>query len=120
MKIDDNDKNNYNINTEPPTPELKNDQKLNNNDDYETNNPESKIQIITNPIWLSVSESAKLGGVQTKTIRRAIKSNNIRFKILGNRYLIELKSLIVFMKSNKKLENKFNSLGIGQYIEKWR
>jgi excisionase family DNA binding protein len=74
---------------------------------------------IKNPLWLSVSEAAKLGGVQTKTIRRAIKSNNLRYKIFGNRYLINLESLIAFSYTKRKLMNKLNEHGLGQYIEKW-
>ena len=74
---------------------------------------------IKNPIWLSVSEAAKLGGVQTKTIRRAIKSNHLRYKVIGNRYLINLESLIAFSYSNRKLRNKLSEYGLGQYIEKW-
>ena len=74
---------------------------------------------IKNPLWLSVSEAAKLGGVQTKTIRRAIKSNNLRYKVVGNRYSINLESLIAFSYTKKKLKNKLNEYGLGQYIEKW-
>ena len=74
---------------------------------------------IKNPIWLAVSEAAKLGGVQTKTIRRAIKSNHLRYKVIGNRYLINLESLIAFSYTKKKLMNKLNKYGLGQYIEKW-
>jgi len=71
---------------------------------------------IKNPLWLAVSEAAKLGGVQTKTIRRAIKSNHLRYKVIGNRYLINLESLIDFSYSNRKLKNKLNEYGLGQYI----
>ncbi|MDD5031780.1 MAG: excisionase family DNA-binding protein [Patescibacteria group bacterium] len=74
---------------------------------------------IKNPLWLSVSEAAKLGGVQTKTIRRAIKSNNTRYKIIGNRYLINLESLIAFLYTKRKLKNKLNEYGLGQYIKEW-
>jgi len=77
------------------------------------------VKNIKNPLWLSVSEAAKLGGVQTKTIRRAIKSNHLRYKIIGNRYLINLESLIAFSYSNRKLMNKLNEYGLGQYIKEW-
>lgn len=71
-------------------------------------------------IWLSVSEAAKLGGVQTKTIRRAIQFNNVKYKIIGNRYSIEFLSLITFLHSKTKLKNKLNQFGLGQYIEQWK
>ena len=75
---------------------------------------------ITHPIWLGISECAKLGGVQTKTIRRALKSGKLKYKIVGNRYLIDLKSLVLYLRSTKKLHNKLKKDGIGQYIEKWK
>ncbi len=75
---------------------------------------------IKKPIWLSVSEAAKIGGVQTKTIRRAIQSKVIKYKIIGNRYLIELASLITYLLTKTKLKNKLNQFGIGQYIEQWK
>ncbi|MBL7057833.1 hypothetical protein ISS03_00705 [Patescibacteria group bacterium] len=73
-----------------------------------------------NAIWLSVSEAAKLGGIQTKTIRRAIQSNIIEYRVVKNRYSIELKSLIFFLYSNVKLKNKLNTNGIGQFVDKWK
>lgn len=72
------------------------------------------------PIWLSVSESAKIGGVNNKTIRRAIQNKNLKYKIVNNRYFIDIKSLVIYLYSNKKLINKLNQYGLGQYIEKWR
>ncbi len=74
---------------------------------------------IINPIWLSVSEAAKLGGVQTKTVRRAIQSKVIKYKIVRNRYLIDFKSLIVYLHTKTKIKNKLNQFGVGQYIDKW-
>jgi hypothetical protein len=74
---------------------------------------------INNTIWLSVSEAAKLGGVQTKTIRRALKAE-LKFKIIKNRYQIELGSLLTFVYSNKKLANKFIDNGLGQYVALWK
>lgn len=71
-----------------------------------------------NALWLSVSEAAKLGGVQTKTIRRALKAE-LKFKIIKNRYQIELGSLLTFVYSNKKLQNKFLDNGLGQYVGVW-
>lgn len=75
---------------------------------------------VISPLWLSMSEAAKLGGVQTKTVRRAIKSNSVKFKVKNNRYLIDLASLIVYLHIKTKLKNKFNQLGLGQYVEKWK
>lgn len=79
------------------------------------------IKEVNNPIWLSVSEAADLGGVQDKTIRRAIKSgNHLKYKIVKNRYHIELTSLLNFLQQNTKLKNKLNNFGLGQYVSQWR
>jgi len=74
---------------------------------------------LTNPLWVSVSEAAKLGGVQTKTIRRAISGGLITYRIRGNRYLIDFGSLLNFLRSRTKLNNKLRKFGLGQYVETW-
>ncbi|MFA5644599.1 MAG: helix-turn-helix domain-containing protein [Patescibacteria group bacterium] len=71
-------------------------------------------------IWLSVSESAKLSGVDNKTIRRAIKNKKLRYKVSGNRYAIRLISIIEFSHDNTKIRNKFYSQGLGQYVDKFK
>ncbi|RLC36906.1 hypothetical protein DRH27_04525 [Candidatus Falkowbacteria bacterium] len=73
-----------------------------------------------NPVLLSVSEAAKIGGVTDKTIRRAIQAKKLNYKIVNNRYQIDLTSLIKYLYTTTKLKNKLNINGIGQYIEKWR
>ena len=78
-----------------------------------------KKKVIPNPLWLSISESAKIGGVQNKTIRRAIQSKAIKYVIKGNRYSVDLASLIAYLHSKKKLMNKLKQFGIGQYIKEW-
>jgi len=80
---------------------------------------EKKERKIIAPLWLSVSEAAKLGGVQNKTVRRAIQSNAVKFRIISNRYQIDLKSLIIYLHSNKKLNNKLLQNGLGQYVDKY-
>jgi hypothetical protein len=71
---------------------------------------------IPNPIWLLISEAAKLGGVQQKTIRRAILAKTVKYKIVKNRYLVELSSVAKYLDSNTKLKNKFKNFGLGQYL----
>ena len=71
---------------------------------------------IPNPIWLLISEAAKLGGVQQKTIRRAILAKTVKYKIVKNRYLVELSSVVKYLESNTKLKNKFKNFGLGQYF----
>ena len=69
------------------------------------------------PLWVSVSEAAKMGGVQTKTIRRAIEGGLVKFQIKNNRYLLELGSVFKFLAKSPKLKNKFWSRGVAQYFK---
>lgn len=91
-----------------------NDIKSDNTSDHDLSNE------IIKPIWLSVSEGAKLGGVQTKTIRRAIQYNYVKYKIVSNRYLIDFPTLITYLHTKTKLKNKLNQFGLGQYVDKWK
>ena len=75
---------------------------------------------IANPLWVSVSEAAKFGGVKTKTIRRAIQGELLRYMIVRNRYLIDFSSVIHFLLKKTKLKNKLNQHGVGQYVDKWK
>jgi hypothetical protein len=70
-------------------------------------------------IWLSVSECAKLGGVEPKTIRRALKKD-LRFKIVRNRYRIDFSSLVKYLRQSTKLKNKLEKNGLGQYVAAWK
>jgi hypothetical protein len=88
--------------------------------DKTTNKEELINDKIVNPLWLSVSEAAKFGGIKTKTIRRAIQGGILRYKIVKNRYLIDFSSVIHFLLNKTKLKNKLNQHGIGQYIDKWK
>ena len=74
---------------------------------------------VKSPVWLSVSEAAKIGGVQSKTIRRAIQDNQVKYKIVGNRYLIDFSTLLNYLRAKTKLKNKLNQFGLGQYVDKW-
>lgn len=80
-----------------------------------------QIKKVNSPIWVSVSEAASLGGVQGKTIRRAIKTDpNLLFRIVKNRYQIEFGSLLSFLHKNTKLNNKLKDFGLGQYVTEWK
>ena len=74
---------------------------------------------VSQPLWLSLSLAAQLGGIKPKTIRRAIEQDWIKFKIEHNRYLINCASLIRYLNSRTKLKNKFDTQGLGQYVKKW-
>jgi len=73
-----------------------------------------------NTIRLSVSETAKLFGVDQKTIRRAIKNQEIRYIVVRGRYKINLASALKWSQNRPTIRNKNNKYGIGQYVEKWK
>ncbi len=75
---------------------------------------------VEQPLWISVSEAAKFGGVQTKTIRRAIEAETVKFIVSKNRYHINLSSLISYLLKTTKLKNKFIKKGLGQYVDSWK
>jgi len=92
----------------------------NNQKELNDSNNDGLNNEITKPIWLSVSEAAKIGGVQDKTIRRAIQYNYVKYKIVSNRYLIDFSTLITYLHTKTKLKNKFDQFGLGQYVDKWK
>jgi AraC-like DNA-binding protein len=77
-------------------------------------------KIIKHPIWLLISEAAKLAGVSNKTIRRAIKeTEGLSFCIINGRYYVELLSMIEYLEKSTKLKNRLNIFGLGQYVKEY-
>ena len=73
-----------------------------------------------NPIWLTMAEAAKLGGVQKRTVKRALRAGLIKYRIVESRYQINFRSALIYLFSKRKLWNKLKKFGIGQYVEKWK
>ncbi len=73
-----------------------------------------------NLIRLSVSEAAKIFGVSTQTIRRAIGEEKLHYVVVQNRYKISFESLVKWSQSTARIRNKANTLGIGQFVTQWR
>ena len=71
-------------------------------------------------IRVSVSEAARLFGIDTKTIRRALANNELRYVVVRGRYRINFESLLKWSQSRIKLSNKLEGKGIGQYVDKWK
>lgn len=71
-------------------------------------------------IRLSISESAKLFGVDQKTIRRALKKQEIRYIIVRGRYKLNFDSLLKWSQKKPTIKNKSDKYGIGQYVDKWK
>ena len=98
---------------------IKNNKKPKKSSKAKNNNSILEIEVST-PLWLSVSEAAKIGGITSKTIRRALSIKAIKYKVVKNRYSLDFASIIKFLNTKTKLKNKLNQKGIGQYIVKWR
>ncbi|MBD3311228.1 MAG: helix-turn-helix domain-containing protein [Candidatus Magasanikbacteria bacterium] len=71
-------------------------------------------------VRVSVSEAARLFGVNPQTIRRAIKSQDITYIVVGGRYKINFESLVKWSQNRTTIKNKSNNRGIGQYVDKWK
>ncbi|HTW96303.1 MAG TPA: hypothetical protein VMD74_01430, partial [Candidatus Methylomirabilis sp.] len=73
-----------------------------------------------NPIWLTMNETAILGGIQKRTVKRALRAGLIKYRIVTGRYQVNFTSALIFFHSRKKIWNKVKDVGLGQYVEKWR
>jgi len=71
-------------------------------------------------IRVSVSEAARLFGVNPQTIRRAIQSQEITYIVVADRYKINFESLVKWSQKKTTVKNKSNTKGIGQFVEKWK
>lgn len=85
--------------------------------------PNIKDQINQEPkemIRVSISEAARLFGVNSQTIRRAIASQEITYVVVAGRYKINFESLVKWSQHRTTIKNKLAKQGIGQYVEKWK
>lgn len=73
-----------------------------------------------NVIRISVSEAARLFGVDQKTIRRAIKAQQIKYIVVQGRYKINFESLLEWSQGKTTTKNKLAKIGIGQYVDNWK
>ena len=84
--------------------------------DKNTKTPEKTKEIVR----VSISEAAKLFGVNTQTVRRAIKNQEITYVVVAGRYKLNFESLVRWSQQKTTLRKKANTHGIGQYVDKWR
>ena len=73
-----------------------------------------------NILRLSPSQAAQLFGVNERTIRRAIKLQQLRYVVVRGRYKINFESLVEWSQKNASRQDKLNNDGIGKYVEKWK
>ena len=71
-------------------------------------------------VRLSVSEAARLFGVSQRTIRRAIKDEELTYVVVQGRYKINFESLLRWSQRTTTARNKRDKAGIGQYVDKWK
>lgn len=71
------------------------------------------------PVRVSVSEASRLFGVSSKTIRQALKNNEIRYIVTQGRYKINFESLLLWSQQSTRRRNLLAHQGVGQYVDKW-
>ena len=71
-------------------------------------------------VRVSISEAARLFGVSSQTIRRAIKDQEITYVVVAGRYKVNFESLVKWSQAKTTLKNKRDNRGIGQYVDKWK
>ncbi len=71
-------------------------------------------------IRVSISEAARLFGVNSQTIRRAIAAQEITYVIVSGRYKVNFESLVKWSQHHTTVKNKLANRGIGQFVEKWK
>ena len=80
------------------------------------NKPNKEKEIIR----VSISEGARLFGVNPQTIRRAIQNQEIVYIIVAGRYKLNFESLVRWSQAKTTIKNKSDQQGIGQYVSKWK
>ncbi|OIO52581.1 hypothetical protein COY93_04665 [Candidatus Uhrbacteria bacterium CG_4_10_14_0_8_um_filter_58_22] len=73
-----------------------------------------------NVIRVSVSEAARLFGVSTKTVRRAIADGEITYVVVRGRYKVSFESLVKWSQHRPSVRTKLDEDGIGQFVGQWK
>jgi excisionase family DNA binding protein len=77
--------------------------------------------MVTQPlVRLSISEAAKLFGVSTRTIRRAIAEEAVTYIVVQGRYKVNFESLLRWSQETTTVRNKRDKKGIGQFVDQWK
>jgi len=74
----------------------------------------------TIPIRVSVSEAARLFGVSDRTIRSAIKKDEVQYVVVRGRYKISFESLLKWSQKSTRRRNQRDARGMGQYVGQWK
>lgn len=71
-------------------------------------------------IRLSISEAARIFGINSQTLRRAIKDQEISYAVVRGRYQLNFESLLKWSQKKTTVKNKLEQKGIGQFVDRWK
>lgn len=71
-------------------------------------------------VRVSVSEAARLFGLNPRTIRRAIAVNELTYIVVRGRYKVNFESLVRWSQKKPSIGKKRDTSGIGQYVDQWK
>ena len=71
-------------------------------------------------VRLSISEAAKLFGVNNQTVRRALADGEITYIVVAGRYKLNFESCVKWSQRKTTIRNKSEKRGIGQFVAKWK
>ena len=71
-------------------------------------------------IRLSISEAAKLFGVNEMTIRRAVREGAITYAVVMGRYKLNFESVLKWSQDQTLRKQRLATRGIGQYVQQWK
>jgi len=72
------------------------------------------------PIRTSVSEASRLFGVSERTIRAAIKKDELQYVVVRGRYKISFESILSWSQKSTRRRNQRDARGVGQFVGQWR
>lgn len=87
-----------------------------NGENNPVNDPKNPKELIR----VSISEAARLFGVNAQTIRRAIRSQEVTYVVVAGRYKLNFESLVKWSQRHTTVKNKLQTKGIGQFIDRWK
>lgn len=71
-------------------------------------------------VRVSVSEAARLFGLNPRTIRRAIATNELTYIVVRGRYKVNFESLVRWSQKKPSIGKKRDTGGIGQFVDQWK
>lgn len=78
------------------------------------------MQSPNNIIRLSISETARLFGINPQTVRRAIAAKEITYVVVRGRYKLNFESVLKWSQRHTSVKNKLAKSGMGQFVNSWK